>query len=138
ASSEIIGIARILMNNFKKPLISIVRILLFLNGKKFTDEVVSPPEEVLPYDLETVFASMAVGMNLGLVDDEWFWDKYMPELSDVQKERIRDNLEKRQSMGQVDNNTANVDNRAKVQTKPMSKKEQKNTTKETKDVKILK
>lgn len=138
ASSELIGIARILMNNFKKPLMYITKVLLFLNGKRLTDEVISPPEEVLPYDLETVFSSMAIGMNLGLVDDEWFWDKYMPELSNVQKDRIRKNLENRQAMGQVDNNTANVDNRAKVPTKPMGNKEQNNTSKDTKDVRILK
>lgn len=140
ASSELIGVARILMNNFKKPLITIVQVLLFLNGKTITDEVVSPPEEVLPYDLETVFASMAVGMNLGLVDDSWFWDKYMPELSDNEKERIRENFKSRQESGENVNTDTNVDKKAilKAPTKPMGNKEQASTTSENKDGKILK
>lgn len=139
ASSELIGVARILMNNFKKPLLSIVQVLLSLNGKTFTNETISPPEEVLPYDLETVFATMAVGMNLGLVDDEWFWNKYMPEISEEQKERIRDSYKERYSSGETNNNSAlNVDNRAKVPDKPMGNKEQANTSKEDRDGKVKK
>lgn len=139
ASSELIGVARILMNNFKKPLLSIVQVLLSLNGKTFTNETISPPEEVLPYDLETVFATMAVGMNLGLVDDEWFWNKYMPEISEEQKERIRDSYKERYGSGETNNNSAlNVDNRAKVPDKPMGNKEQANTSKEDRDGKVKK
>lgn len=132
ASSELIGVARIFMNNFKKPLLSMVQVLLSLNGKTMTNEAVSPPEEVLPYDLETVFSTMALGMNLGLVDDEWFWNKYMPEISEDQKERIREAYKERYSQG-ADNSALNVDNRAKVPQKPMGNKEQQNTNKEEKD-----
>lgn len=138
ASSELIGIARIFMNQFKKPLLTISNVLLHINGKKLTNEVISPPEEVLPYDLESVFATMAVGMNLGLIDDDWFWNKYMPELSDVEKDRIKENYKKRYENGQVDNNAANVDNRAKVPTKPIGNKEKQGLSKEDRDGKILK
>lgn len=137
ASSELIGIARIFMNQFKQPLLQISNILLHINGKQLTNEVISPPEEVLPYDLETVFATMAVGMNLGLVDDDWFWNKYMPELSDDEKDRIRENYKKRYEAGNVDENTANVDNRAKV-TKPIGNKAQNQMSKEEKDKSVLK
>lgn len=138
ASSELIGIARIFMNQFKKPLLTISNVLLHINGKKLTNEVISPPEEVLPYDLESVFATMAVGMNLGLIDDDWFWNKYMPELSDVEKDRIKENYKQRYENGQVDNNAANVDNRAKVPTKPIGNKEKQGLSKEDRDGKILK
>ena len=138
ASSELIGIARIFMNQFKKPLLTISNVLLHINGKKLTNEVISPPEEVLPYDLESVFATMAVGMNLGLIDDDWFWNKYMPELSDVEKDRIKENYKQRYENGQVDNNVANVDNRAKVPTKPIGNKEKQGLSKEDRDGKILK
>lgn len=138
ASSELIGIARIFMNQFKKPLLTISNVLLHINGKKLTNEVISPPEEVLPYDLESVFATMAVGMNLGLIDDDWFWNKYMPELSDVEKDRIKENYKQRYENGQVDNNAANVDNRAKVSTKPIGNKEKQGLSKEDRDGKILK
>ncbi len=138
ASSELIGIARIFMNQFKKPLLTISNVLLHINGKKLTNEVISPPEEVLPYDLESVFATMAVGMNLGLIDDDWFWNKYMPELSDVEKDRIKENYKQRYESGQVDNNAANVDNRAKVPTKPIGNKEKQGLSKEDRDGKILK
>ena len=138
ASSELIGIARIFMNQFKKPLLTISNVLLHINGKKLTNEVISPPEEVLPYDLESVFATMAVGMNLGLIDDDWFWNKYMPELSDVEKDRIKENYKQRYKNGQVDNNAANVDNRAKVPTKPIGNKEKQGLSKEDRDGKILK
>lgn len=138
ASSELIGVARILMNNFKKPLLSIVQVLLFLNGKELTNETISPPEEVLPYDLETVFSTMALGMNLGLVDDEWFWNKYMPEISKDQKDRIRQAYKERYGSGEVNNNALNIDNRAKVPNKPMGNKEQSQTSKEDKDGKIKK
>lgn len=138
ASSELIGIARIFMNQFKKPLLTISNVLLHINGKKLTNEVISPPEEVLPYDLESVFATMAVGMNLGLIDDDWFWNKYMPELSDVEKDRIKENYKQRYGNGQVDNNAANVDNRAKVPTKPIGNKEKQGLSKEDRDGKILK
>lgn len=137
ASSELIGIARIFMNQFKKPLLTISNVLLHLNGKKLTNEVISPPEEVLPYDLESVFATMAVGMNLGLIDDDWFWNKYMPELSDVEKERIKENYKERYEAGQVDNKAGNVDNRAKV-TKPVGNKEKQKLSKEERDTRILK
>lgn len=138
ASSELIGIARIFMNQFKKPLLTISNVLLHINGKKLTNEVISPPEEVLPYDLESVFATMAVGMNLGLIDDDWFWNKYMPELSDVEKDRIKESYRQRYENGQVDNNAANVDNRAKVPTKPIGNKEKQGLSKEDRDGKILK
>ena len=138
ASSELIGIARIFMNQFKKPLLTISNVLLHINGKKLTNEVISPPEEVLPYDLESVFATMAVGMNLGLIDDDWFWNKYMPELSDIEKDRIKENYKQRYENGQVDNNVANVDNRAKVPTKPIGNKEKQGLSKEDRDGKILK
>ena len=138
ASSELIGIARIFMNQFKKPLLTISNVLLHINGKKLTNEVISPPEEVLPYDLESVFATMAVGMNLGLIDDDWFWNKYMPELSDIEKDRIKENYKQRYENGQVDNNAANVDNRAKVPTKPIGNKEKQGLSKEDRDGKILK
>lgn len=139
ASSELIGVARILMNNFKKPLLQIVKILLFLNGKQLTNEAISPPEEVLPYDLETVFSTMALGMNLGLVDDEWFWNKYMPEISKDQKERIRDAYKERYNNQNTNSNQSlNLDNRAKVPQKPMGNKEQSKTSKEEKDGKIKK
>ncbi|MGL5050604.1 MAG: hypothetical protein ACRC6E_08290 [Fusobacteriaceae bacterium] len=138
ASGELIGVARNIISNFKLPLMDIVRVMLFINGKKYLNEVISPPEEILPYDLETVFATMAVGMNLGLVDDNWFWDKYMPELADNEKDRIRESYKERYANGDIDLNTANVDNRAKVKTKPMGNKEQANSNAEEVDGNIRK
>ncbi|MFA6709682.1 MAG: hypothetical protein WCR79_08330, partial [Fusobacterium sp.] len=142
ASGELIGFARILMNNFKKPLLTIAEIVLDLNGKKLTDEVISPPNEILPYDLETVFSFMAVGLNIGLVDEEWFWDKYMPELSREQRDRITKTFRDKQQAGLVDESSINLDNNAKstasVSSSPMGNKEQANTSKEDKDGKVVK
>ena len=142
ASGELIGFARILMNNFKKPLLTIAEIVLDLNGKELTDEVISPPNEILPYDLETVFSFMAVGLNIGLVDEEWFWDKYMPELSREQRDRITKTFRDKQQAGLVDESSINLDNNAKstasVSSSPMGNKEQANTSKEDKDGKVVK
>ena len=150
ANGELIGFARILMNNFKKPLMKICEILLFLNDKKMTDEIISPPNEILPYDLETIFSSMAVGMNLGLVDDEWFWSKYMPELSKEQRDRISNWYKERQLEGLIDDSSLNVDNNAKISTTTttdttttedgsvMGNKEQAQTSAEDKDGKVTK
>lgn len=142
ASGELIGFARILMNNFKKPLLTIVEIVLNLNGKTLTDEVISPPNEILPYDLETVFAFMAVGLNIGLVDEEWFWDKYMPELSREQRDRITKTFKDKQQADLIDESSINLDNNAKstasVSSSPMGNKKQASTSAEDKDGQVTK
>jgi len=134
ASAEFVATARIITAFAKRSLNRIAKLLLELNGKQMTNESLIPPIEVLPYDLETVFNMSAVGLNLGLIDDNWIWSRYMPELSDEEKDKIREFFESRQDLDVGETNVSNV---AK-QNKPMGNKEQANTSKEERDGKVAK
>ena len=63
----------------------------------------------MPFDLEMILNSWAIGMNLGLLDDTLFWDKYFPELDKVDRNRIREFFNSRQDLAQ---DNTNVDNTA--------------------------
>jgi hypothetical protein len=134
ASSEFIATARIITAYAKKSLNKIAKLLLEINGKELTDESLIPPVEILPYDLEKVFNTGTLGLNLGLIDDEWIWSRYMPELSNREKEKIRSFFASRQDL--TKDNT-NVNNNA-LQTKAIGNKEQLNTSKEDIDGKVTK
>ena len=129
ASSEFIASARIMIVFAKRALKDIVKLIILLNGKEFTDEALLPPAEILPFDLESVLNTLAVGMNLGVLDDTWFWSRYMPELGEDAKKRIRDFFRAREDLSMDNTNTTNV---AKIGT-PTGNKEQATQTKEERD-----
>lgn len=134
ANAEIIAMAKIVILFTKKAINKIVRMSCLFNGKGYTDEKLVPPSEILPFDLESVLNTLAVGLNLGVLDAEWFWNKYMPELGQDEKDRIKEFFDNREDLSMDNTNTNNI---AKVG-KPAGNKEQSQMTKEEKDGRITK
>jgi hypothetical protein len=132
AQAPLISKIKIIMSFHKKPMNDLAKLILKLNGHVYTNEKIIPPEEVLPFDLEQVLNTWAIGMNLGLMDDEAFWTKYFPEFTESDKTRIKlffkDRYEK--DLLNPTKNT-NVDNIAKV----AGNKKQATMTKEERNVK---
>lgn len=129
AANELIGQIRDTLNSTRISLDDIIKIALFLNGKKYTDEAFVVPQELLPVDLDSAFNTWAIGMNLGIVDDELFWKRYMPDLQNEEKERIKEAFKARQeeamamqAKSDLMKSGTNVDNRAKMG-KPSGRKE---------------
>lgn len=129
ASSEFIASARIMIVFTKRALVDVVKVIMGLNNKTITDEALLPPAEILPFDLEQVLNTLAVGMNLGVLDDQWFWSRYMPELGIDAKDRISEFFKAREDLNMANTNTDNI---AKTGT-PSGNKAQASQTKEEKD-----
>jgi hypothetical protein len=122
------------MSFHKKPMNELAKLILLLNGEVYKNEKIVPPEEVLPFNLQEVLNTWAIGMNLGLMDDEAFWTKYFPEFTDTDKARIREFFNDRYG-GIVENDNTNVTNTAKV---AGNKKQATTMTKEERDVNVTK
>lgn len=136
AQSPLINKIKIIMGFHKEPMNKLAKLILLINGMEYKNEKVVPPEDVLPFNLQEVLNTWAVGMNLGLLDDETFWTKYFPELTDVDKKRIRDFFNDRYGGGNLDPvNGVNVDNNAKP---AGNKKQATQMTKEERDLSVTK
>ena len=134
AQAPLISKIKIIMSFHKKPMNQLAKIILLINGEQYLNEKIVPPEEVLPFNLQEVLSTWAIGMNLGLMDDEAFWTKYFPEFTDKDKERIREFFQDRYG-GVATNDNTNVTNVAKV---AGNKKQATTMTKEEKDVNVTK
>ena len=136
AQAPLISKIKIIMSFHKKPLNDLAKMILALNGETYTNEKVEPPNEVLPFNLQEVLSSFAMGMNLGLFDDELFWTKYYPSLTDTDKARIRkfkaDNAE------MLNMKNTNTNNTAKTTVPAGNKKKATKMTKEERDVNVTK
>ena len=134
AQAPLISKIKIIMSFHKKPMNELAKLILLLNGEVYKNEKIVPPEEVLPFNLQEVLNTWAIGMNLGLMDDEAFWTKYFPEFTDTDKARIREFFNDRYG-GIVENDNTNVTNTAKV---AGNKKQATTMTKEERDVNVTK
>ena len=134
AQAPLISKIKIIMSFHKKPMNELAKLILLLNGEIYTNEKIIPPEEVLPFNLQEVLNTWAIGMNLGLMDDEAFWTKYFPEFTDTDKARIREFFNDRYG-GVATNDNTNVTNTAKV---AGNKKQATTMTKEERDLNVTK
>ena len=137
AQASLINQVKTIMSFHKNPLNQMARAVLLLNGKAYTNEKISMPEEILPIDLGTLLNSYAISQSLGLTDDEFFWDKYFPSMSRIERDRIRAFWKERYGTEQAADMT-NVNNTAKVPTKPRGNKKQASSSKETNDKAVTK
>lgn len=115
AQNELIGIIKSTLNFVQKGLDKLLIMACYINELEYKNEKFEVPQEVLPFDLGNVVTIYATAMNLGLYDDEHFWNTYDPYLSNDERERIKEFFIKRNSMGALDQKNTNVSNEAKSQ-----------------------
>jgi hypothetical protein len=143
AQSPLISKIKIIMSFHKSTMNILAKLILLINGMEYTNEKVVPPEEVLPFNLQEILNTWAVGMNLGLLDDEAFWTKYFPEFTDIDKKRIRDFFNSRYGSGNLDpTDNVNLDNVARppedLGKVAGNKKQATQMTKEERDLNVTK
>ena len=127
ASKQLITTIETRLQSYKDEMSKLFKAFLLLNGKKYNQETIKLPDDVLKVDLEKASSIYGILMNLGIVDDEFVWSELFPDFQQKDKDRIRDAFEKKQ----IDTSKLNMDNKLKTpvaQTKGVG-----NKAKNTKD-----
>lgn len=127
AQSETISQVKHLLENAREALDKLVLMCLSDNGKEYTNESFQVPLEVMPIDLDSTMNTMAIAMNLQIVDPEWIYDNYFSDMEIEEKERIKlywekqnaVNYAKESKIGITNTNVTNLAKKAN-KTKPAS------------------
>ena len=110
ASKQLITTIETRLQSYKDEMSKLFKAFLLLNGKKYNQETIKLPDDVLKVDLEKASSIYGILMNLGIVDDEFVWSELFPDFQQKDKDRIRDAFEKKQ----IDTSKLNMDNRLKT------------------------
>lgn len=129
SQGQLIGRIRAISKHIQTTFDDLIDMTFLANGLERVNERLEVSKEVLMYDMGDILNQYAIGINLGLYDDEMFWERYETEFTDVEKDRIKKYFAKRLLVaGDVstsDTNTSNIASAPKPKKKPTSKTESK-------------
>jgi len=111
ASKQLISIIETRLQSYKDEIGKLFRAFLELNGKKYEEETIKLPDEIIKVDLEKMASIYGILMSLGIIDDEYVWTELFPDLNDEAKARIK--LSFKEKFGTMDTNNINLDNKLK-------------------------